>query len=308
MLLLYLFSLFGLFNIVQSISLFTTVKTLDIESYKGRWYQIYGNNFDQLFEKFSSCITADYDLLTNGNISVLNSQVENNNIVQIEGYAYYGERNKNPCLFPGQLVVHLDGVPNDAPYWIYDLGPIYNGMYDWAIVSDPAMVSLFVLTRDVSRYYNLYNNEVVSILTNYGFDNLITVNHDNCEYSSSVEYESNIQSQCQIASYLRKSGFPESSIGTMVCISKYESSYNCDAKNTNTDGSSDYGLFQINSYYWCSGDPKSKYNECGISCTSLYNCQSNSNCAYTVWRQQGYNAWYGYKSHKSECDSFKVNC
>ena len=93
-----------------------------------------------------------------------------------------------------------------------------------------------------------------------------------------------------------------------VCISKYESSYNCDAKNTNTDGSSDYGLFQINSYYWCSGDPKSKYNECGISCSSLYNCQSNSNCAYKVWKEQGYNAWYGYKYHKSECDNYKVNC
>ena len=94
----------------------------------------------------------------------------------------------------------------------------------------------------------------------------------------------------------------------MVCISKYESSYNCDATNKNTDGSTDYGLMQINSYYWCSGDALSKYNECKASCSSLFNCQYNTNCAYIVWKQQGYTAWYGYQKHKSECDSYKISC
>lgn len=288
-----------------------TVNVLNLDKYQGRWYQIYGNNFDQLFEKFASCITADYTLIPNGNVSVLNSQYEKTNgISQIEGYAYYGY-NTDPKSYPGELTVHLDGVPHDSPYWVYNLGPEVNGYYDWAIVSDPLKVSLFVLARDVDTYYEEYDDEVVNILHNYGFNNLVNITHDNCKYAplpvGSI-YNTNIQSQCQIASYLRKSGFPESSIGTMVCISKYESSYNCDAKNTNTDGSSDYGLFQINSYYWCSGDPQSKYNECGVTCSSLYNCQTNSNCAYKVWKQQGYNAWYGYKYHKTECDSYKVSC
>ena len=290
-----------------------TVHNLDLEKYQGRWYQVYGNNFDQLFEKFSSCITADYTLNIGGNVSVLNSQYEKlNGLQQIEGYAYYGEHS-NPKLFPGELMVHLDGVPHDAPYWVYNLGPEVNGYYDWAIVSDQLKMSLFVLARNVTTYYDNYDNEVLSLLDTEGFNksNLVKVSHDNCQYAPEPlgsTYGTNIQSQCQVASYLRKSGFPESSIGTMVCTSKYESSYNCDAKNTNTDKSSDYGLFQINSYYWCSGDPMSKYNSCNIPCTSLYNCQSNSNCAYTVWKQQGYNAWYGYKNHKSECDSYKVNC
>ena len=61
------------------------VETLDLEKYQGRWYQIYGNNFDQLFEKFASCITADYTLVPNGNVTVLNSQYEDlNGIQQIE--------------------------------------------------------------------------------------------------------------------------------------------------------------------------------------------------------------------------------
>jgi lipocalin len=161
----------------------TTVRTLDLEKYKGRWYQIYGNNFDQLFEKYSTCITADYTLVPNSNVSVLNSQYERTKIEQIEGYAYYGESNINPKLFPGELTVHLDGVPHDAPYWVFDLGPVVNGFYEWSIVSDPFMISLFVLARDVTNYYELYNNNVLSILNNYGFETLIEVSHNNCLYA-----------------------------------------------------------------------------------------------------------------------------
>lgn len=112
------------------------------------------------------------------------------------------------------------------------------------------------------------------------------------------------QSECDVAKYLRRAGFPSSTIGTMVCISKYESSFNCDATNKNTDGSTDYGLFEINSYYWCSGDATSKYNECGTSCQSLMDCQKNTDCAYRVYKEQGFNAWYGYQYHKSECDAY----
>lgn len=160
-----------------------TVETLDLEKYQGRWYQIYGNDFDQLFEKFSSCITADYALMPAGNVSVVNSQYEKiNGLDQIEGYAYYGY-DSEPKLYPGELMVHLDGVPHDAPYWVYNLGPENdNNYYDWAIVSDPVKLSLFVLARDVDTYYNDYDDEVLEILNQYGFNNLITVSHEDCEY------------------------------------------------------------------------------------------------------------------------------
>jgi lipocalin len=85
-------------------------------------------------------------------------------------------------LHPGELTVHLNGVPHDAPYWVYNLGPEYDGFYDWAIVSDPLKLSLFVLARDVEYYYAEYDSEVLEILESYGFDNLVIVDHDNCEY------------------------------------------------------------------------------------------------------------------------------
>jgi hypothetical protein len=112
-----------------------------------------------------------------------------------------------------------------------------------------------------------------------------------------------------VASELKNAGFPSSTIGTMVCIAKHESGLNPGATNKNNDGSTDYGLFQINSYYWCSGDPMSKYNECGQSCQTLLNDpQKNTNCAKKVYNEQGYNAWYGYQYHKAECDAYTVNC
>ena len=160
-----------------------TVETLDLEKYQGRWYQMYGNNFDQLFEKFSSCITADYAIMPSGNVSVVNSQYEKTGIEQIKGYAYYGY-NSDPKLYPGELMVHLNGVPHDAPYWVYNLGPVNdNNYYDWAIVSDPLELSLFVLARDVDTYYNEYNDEVLTILDEYGFNDLISVSHEDCEYA-----------------------------------------------------------------------------------------------------------------------------
>jgi lysozyme C len=303
-------SLFLLFVVVSGRTLPDTVTELKLDSYLGHWYQIYGAPTNTIFQGYGTCITADYGLLDNGYVSVLNSQLnENKEIEKINGYAYYQNVSE-----PGKLTVHLDGVPVDSPYWIVKLGEMVDNQYQYSIITTPSGISLWVLARDIDKFNELYADEVVKFLDEYKFK-YTSIEQTDCE--PKVDYlidgfnnmlRTNYQSECQVASYLRKSGFPEYSVPTMVCTSKYESSYNCDATNKNTDGSTDYGLMQINSYYWCSGDPKSKYNSCGTSCSSLFNCQTNTNCAYTVWKQQGYTAWYGYKNHKSECDNYKISC
>jgi lipocalin len=304
-----LYLIVAFFNIVLSRTQPNTVQELDIYKYLGHWSQVYGSSTNVIFQGYGKCITADYGLLDKGYVSVLNTQVnENDEIEKINGYAYYQNISQ-----PGKLTVHLEGVPVDSPYWVVKLGEIVDNQYQYSIVTTPSGISLWVLVRDKDTFYELYDTEVKEFLANYGY-NYVTILQDDCQ----VDYElkkpshnilrANYQSECQVATYLRKSGFPEYTIGTMVCISKYESSYNCDAINRNNDGSTDYGLMQINSYYWCSGDPFSKYNSCSISCTSLFNCQINTNCAYIVWKQQGYTAWYGYKSHKSECDNYRAPC
>lgn len=281
-----------------------TIKEIDVSNYLGNWYQIYGAPTNVIFQGYGKCITAQYGALENGEVSVINSQINSNNeLDQIYGYAYYTNTSE-----PGKLSVHLDGVPVDSPYWIVKLGEVVNGEYQYSIITTPSGISLWVLARDINKFFEKYDSEVKQYLNNNNYRYETIIQDNSCQYYFKNALQANYKSECQIASYLKNAGFPQSSVPTMVCISKYESSFNCDATNRNTDGSTDYGLMQINSYYWCSGDPLSKYNECKVSCSSLFDCQSNANCAYTVWKQQGYNAWYGYKSHKTECDNYKINC
>jgi lysozyme C len=281
-----------------------TVNELNVEQYLGNWYQTYGAPTNVIFQGYGKCLTAQYGLLDNGDVSVLNSQINSNGkLEQISGYAYYTNSSE-----PGKLTVHLDGVPTDSPYWVLKLGEVVNNQYQYAIISVPSGISLWVLTRDIETFYSKYDEEVKDYLEDNNFKYETIVQDDTCEYVFEATLEENYKTECQVSSYLKAAGFPQSSLSTMVCISKYESSFNCDATNKNTDGSTDYGLMQINSYWWCSGDPLSKYNGCSATCSSLFDCQSNANCAYIVWKQQGYNAWYGYKNHKAECDNYKLNC
>lgn len=105
-------------------------------------------------------------------------------------------------------------------------------------------------------------------------------------------------SEGEIAQHLRDAGFSESAIGTMVCIAKYESSFYSGATNTNSDGTTDYGLFQINGYWWS--------GSCGVSGSALLDPAVNTRCAKQVYQQQGFNAWYGYQYHRSECNNYSV--
>ena len=73
--------------------------------------------------------------------------------------------------------------------------------------------------------------------------------------------------ECELAIELVQHGFAKSSLKDWICLIKSESSMDTRAMNpTNSDGSRDYGLFQINDRYWCqtSGTPSS--NICGFDC------------------------------------------
>lgn len=104
-------------------------------------------------------------------------------------------------------------------------------------------------------------------------------------------------SEREVATLVRNAGFPESMVGKMVCTAKYESSFYEKASNKNTNGSGDYGLFQVNSIHF-------GRSGCPSGSAGLYNATTNTKCAYQIYKSQGINAWYGYKKHKSECDRY----
>lgn len=142
------------------------VSELDLNLYQGKWYQVYGDNFDKVFEKDGRCIQANYQIIDSNNVSVLNTQLNSKNQVEnITGYAYYTDDHTG-----GELTVQLDGQ-GEAPYWVIELGPVVDNQYDYSIVSDNFKISLFVLARNVESYFKYYNDQVQESLQNFGFTN-----------------------------------------------------------------------------------------------------------------------------------------
>lgn len=169
--------LISLFALVSSGTIPGTVEELNVNSYLGHWFQVYGAPTNTIFQGYGTCITADYGTLENGDVSVLNAQLNKNHEVEsISGYGYY----KN-VSDPGQLTVHLDGVPVDSPYWVIKLGELFDNEYQYSIISVPSGISLWVLTRDIERFYDLYAGEVKDFLQKYDFK-YVTITQTDCNY------------------------------------------------------------------------------------------------------------------------------
>ncbi len=101
----------------------------------------------------------------------------------------------------------------------------------------------------------------------------------------------------EIATLLRNAGFPSSEIGPMVCTAKWESAWRDRSTNKNRNGSTDYGLFQINSIHLHDSG-------CPTTASALFDPATNARCAYSIWKRQGRNAWYGYQHHRSQCSAY----
>lgn len=140
--------------------------------YLGRWFQVYSDLFvDATFENSSYCDIADYGVNPNNTISVWNRERQYNTSGperQIFGWAAAEDTSK-----PGELTVHLETTEFPAPYWIFQLGPLVNNLYDYSIVSDPLKLTLFVLARNVSRFFSRYNTNVSDYLKEEGFTALL---------------------------------------------------------------------------------------------------------------------------------------
>ncbi|XP_076875768.1 lysozyme C-like [Brachyhypopomus gauderio] len=113
--------------------------------------------------------------------------------------------------------------------------------------------------------------------------------------------------RCELARTLKAAGMDVStnaSLADWVCLTKHESNYNTQALNHNRDGSTDYGIFQINNRYWCSDGKFPSHNICKISCADLLtdNISKAIWCAKIIAKQQGIKAWYGWCAHCKDRD------
>ncbi|KAI8123902.1 Lysozyme 1 [Lucilia cuprina] len=105
--------------------------------------------------------------------------------------------------------------------------------------------------------------------------------------------------RCSLAREMYALGVPKSELPQWTCIAEHESSYRTNVVGpTNSNGSNDYGIFQINNYYWCQpANGRFSYNECKLSCNDLLtdNISNSVKCARKVKSQQGFKAWSTWK-------------
>ncbi|XP_065367603.1 lysozyme 1-like [Calliphora vicina] len=105
--------------------------------------------------------------------------------------------------------------------------------------------------------------------------------------------------RCSLAREMYNMGVPKSELARWTCIAKHESDYRTHVVGpANSDGSHDYGIFQINDKYWCQPNSgRFSYNECDVDCDDLLtdNISLSVRCARQVKAQEGWPSWTTWK-------------
>ncbi|MEL6364260.1 MAG: lipocalin family protein [Pseudomonadota bacterium] len=114
----------------------TTAKSVDLDRYLGRWYEI--ARFPNWFEEGCVDVTATYSLKENGDIKVENACVKPSGPDVAVGRAKIVDPETN-----AKLRVAFFG-PFFAPYWILDVAPDYS----LALVGEPRGRFLWILARE----------------------------------------------------------------------------------------------------------------------------------------------------------------
>lgn len=106
---------------------------------------------------------------------------------------------------------------------------------------------------------------------------------------------------CELAGQLYILDIPKAELPLWLCIADFESRFNTHVVGqANSDGSKDYGLFQISDRFWCAPPVETPYyafNGCNINCTELLSDDITTavRCARLIRHQQGWTAWSVYE-------------
>ncbi|XP_032473283.1 lysozyme-like protein 6 [Phocoena sinus] len=115
--------------------------------------------------------------------------------------------------------------------------------------------------------------------------------------------QASLINRCDLAKVLHQEdlvGFEGYSLSDWLCLAFVESHFNITKVNENTDGSFDYGIFQINSHYWCNDYKSHTENICQVDCQELLspNLLSIINCAKKIVSgTRGMKNWIKWRLH-----------
>lgn len=144
----------------------TTVQSVDLNKYKGVWYEIarYPNKFQ---DQCVSDVSAEYVLEKDGGIVVTNKcKNDKDKIEEAKGKARIKDKQTNAKLevrFAPKALSFIPQVWGD--YWILDLGKDY----DYALVGSPDRKYLWVLSRTPQIENAKYEN-MMQIAKQEGFN------------------------------------------------------------------------------------------------------------------------------------------
>ncbi|XP_060615718.2 lysozyme C-like [Anolis sagrei] len=111
--------------------------------------------------------------------------------------------------------------------------------------------------------------------------------------------------RCELAHVLKDNGmdgFEGSSLADWICMSFFETGFDSEAVDWHKDGTKDYGIFHVNSGWWCKDESldSSSENLCSMSCKDLLNDDiiDDINCAKKIVQDpQGMGSWDQWLKH-----------
>ncbi|XP_020754421.2 lysozyme-like protein 1 [Odocoileus virginianus] len=115
--------------------------------------------------------------------------------------------------------------------------------------------------------------------------------------------EPKIYTRCKLAKIFSRASLDNYrgfSLGNWICMAYYESHYNTTAQTRLEDGSTDYGIFQINSDTWCRSAKLQEKNRCHVACSALITDDLTDAiiCAKKIVKEtDGMNYWQGWKKN-----------
>jgi lipocalin len=136
----------------------STVRHLNINKFMGRWYEI--ARYDHRFERGMTHVVADYSIMDDGKIKVVNTGVKDGKIKEIEGKA----KRLNPLHYPGRLRVSFF-------LWFYSDYYILSvdKDYQYAVIGSSSDDYLWILSRKPELPESTLN-KLLSDLKRRGYD------------------------------------------------------------------------------------------------------------------------------------------
>lgn len=153
---LYFFLFSFLFKANAQESPLITVPQVDLKKYTGVWYEI--ASFPKRFQKGCKCTTAEYQLMPDNTVKVINKCTKPDKLAKIEGNAFVVPNSGN-----SKLKVQFFW-PFKSDYWIIEL----DENYQWAAVGNEDRNSLWILSRLPEMPVELYRS-ICERLSKKGF-------------------------------------------------------------------------------------------------------------------------------------------